>query len=128
LGHRRVVGAGRVVDAVAASPRSAPFEAHELGCEARQIEKFDVTGIEQGQEVAVDVGLGLLGGNVLDSMHTKPFARPFAAISIARDEVLHCGRGAAIRHERLLSPREMARYEGMLRPNRGSTSVTSADG
>ncbi len=77
--------AGRVIDAVASSARSATLERAELRNETGIIEKFDAATVQERQHVAIEVALGLLRDFIFDAVNPKPFPRPFAGLSIARD-------------------------------------------
>jgi hypothetical protein len=60
----------------------AALQPAQLRDEPRMIQELDAAAIQHRQQVAVNVGLGLVGSEIFDAMHGEALARPQAAISI----------------------------------------------
>jgi len=65
------------------TPRRAALEPKNLCVQPRHVEERDARGIQQRQEVTVEVAVRLLGRLVRDSVLLEPLGRPFAAVPIA---------------------------------------------
>ena len=79
------MGARRMVDAVAPSASSPPLERGKLCDGARKIEQVHLLRIHEGEKVAMEIGLGLLGKLVLDTELPELLAWPFTGVAVAGD-------------------------------------------
>ena len=76
------MSARRVVDRIASASRSAPFESDELPDESGVIEELHTAGVQNGEQLSVEIPLGAIGERVLNTVHAKSLAGPFSRISI----------------------------------------------
>src|SRR5262245_57419992 len=74
-----------MVDAVAATTRSAPLQADELRQQARMVEQIDAYRVDDREQDSLQVGLGPRREIVCDPMLAKAFAWPLTTITIADD-------------------------------------------
>jgi hypothetical protein len=59
--------------------------AHSCDHQTREIEQVALAGVQQRQEVAIDVAFRLRGRLVGDAVLKKPLPRPFAGVSVTAD-------------------------------------------
>jgi hypothetical protein len=79
-----------VVDRVVTPARGAAFQPAELGDEAPIVKQVHGPGIQERQQVTLQIALGLVGSVVRDAGRGKALPRPFAGIAIPGD------RGASV--------------------------------
>ena len=80
-----VVAAGAVVEAVLPAARRAPLEAAELRRQARQVEQFDATGVQERQQVVIQIALRPGALLEFNPMLGKSGSWPFAGVFVAGD-------------------------------------------
>src|SRR5262245_1374745 len=74
-----------VVDAVLASTRGATLKADKLRHQAIIAWQDNAPAVQQRQQVAIEIALGLLRHDVADPMTAKQFARELARIPITNN-------------------------------------------
>jgi hypothetical protein len=72
-------------DDFARAPDVAALEGGELGHKPRIVEQFDPAGIDERQELAVEIRLRLLREFIFDPAGSPLLARLLACVAIARD-------------------------------------------
>ncbi len=77
------MAAGRVIDRIPARARRPPFEPAQLRRKPRRVEQFQPPGINQAQQVDVEIRFRPGAWFIADTVLAEPLARPFAAIAIA---------------------------------------------
>src|ERR1035437_1557988 len=80
-----VVRAGRVINTVAAASSRATFQTDELPKEPLVIQKVALLGIDDRQQIPINVVLSLFADLVINAVHLESFSRPLARISVAAD-------------------------------------------
>jgi hypothetical protein len=79
------MGAGGMIDAVAAAARGAPLKANQLRQQSCVVEQVELARINERQQVAIQFRLRLGGGLVGDAVTAEALARPVAAVAVAID-------------------------------------------
>lgn len=74
-----------MVDAVLAAARRATLQSDQLREELRVIEKVRLAGVQDRNEIAVQVRFGFRCRLIGDAVYLEAFARPLACVTVANN-------------------------------------------